>query len=153
MKQTPLVPLAAWILAVGLNSSIVAYVAPFIGPNILVPLAGGYQRLDPTILEVSQYIGAPIAGALIGLLAWRSARHRVRPGVGSSSVPAILVFSFAALISASACLLAQITLFTGYPLTCIIALLLWPGSLMLPIWLLYRRTDVIKELLRSTTEP
>jgi len=143
------IPLAAWLVSTVLTVTLVAYVSPFIGPNIVVTLAGGYDQAPRGLLDPSIAIGPPIAGALIGYITWRLTRQGLKPSPAASPWSAILVFSASAALAAMGLFAFQAIMWTLHPMFCVGAPLLWIASVAVPAVYALRSIEGLGGFFRS----
>ena len=123
----------AWALAVFFNVTVIAYVSPFVGPNILVPLAGGYDAISYDFLNLSLVAGPIIFGAMVGFLIWRLIRPALTPGAARSPRTAILAFSLSAFLAFMGVFALLAIPWAFHPALCIVGPLLWGTSVAIPI--------------------
>jgi len=109
----------AWALAVFFNVTVIAYVSPFVGPNILVPLAGGYDAISYDFLNLSL-----VAGLI---------RPALTPGAARSPRTAILAFSLSAFLAFMGVFALLAIPWAFHPALCIVGPLLWGTSVAIPI--------------------
>ena len=124
-----------WVVVSFLNAIIVGPLGPFLGPNIVVPIAGGYRGLNDAILISSVVAGVVTLGFLIGILEWSILRRNLASTSRWVKFSTIGGFLIGALLSFVGYSLSAAGLYGLFVPFCLGGLLIWGLGLCIPLLL------------------
>ena len=64
-----------WWIACILNALLLAPISPFVGMNLAVSIAGGYDKIGNSSVTASLVVGVVLCGLLLGVVQWVILRH------------------------------------------------------------------------------